>query len=148
MAAASLEVRIAAPIDRVWGVIVDYARYPEFVPGVRGCRVVGERGGARQVEYEVDLGVRRIRYVLALREDRPRRVSWSLVEGDLLTRSDGSWELSGTGGETLARYTVDVQISRPPLVPRFVLDRLVDELTKVQLPAVVHAFKARAEGAA
>lgn len=148
MAAASLEVRIAAPPDRVWGVLVDYPRYPEFVPGVRGCRVIPAPGGACHVEYDVDLGIRKIRYVLALREEKPRRLSWTLVEGELLTRSEGQWELTEIGGATLARYTVDVQITRPPLVPRFVVDRVVDELTRVQLPALVHAFKARAEGSA
>jgi hypothetical protein len=40
---------------------------------------------------------------------------------------------------------VDVRVARPALVPAFVVDRLVDELTRVQLPAMVHAFKARAE---
>jgi uncharacterized protein YndB with AHSA1/START domain len=148
VAAASLEVRIAAPPERVWEVIADYARYPEFVPGVRGCRVVRAPGGARHVEYDVDLGVRRIRYVLALREERPRRLSWTLVEGELLTRSEGAWELTESGGATLARYTVEVQVSRPPLLPGFVVDRVVEELTRVQLPALVHAFKARAEGSA
>jgi carbon monoxide dehydrogenase subunit G len=142
------EIRISAPIDRVWDVIVDYARYPEFVPGVLSCRVVGDAGGARHVEYEVDLGVRRVRYVLAHREERPRRVAWSLVSGDLLSRSDGSWELTEDGGGTLARYSVDVQIARPPLVPRMVIERVSEELARVQLPRTLDAFRARAEGAA
>jgi len=148
MAATSLEVRIAAPIGRVWDVLVDYARYPEFVPGVLACRVVGEEAGARQVEYEADLGVRRIRYVLALREEAPHRLSWSLVRGELMQRSDGAWELREDGDATVARYTAEVQVARPPLLPKFVVDRVVDELTRVQVPAIVHAFKARAEGAA
>lgn len=146
MAAASLEVRVAAPIGRVFDVIVDYARYPSFVPGVKGCRVVGGEEGAPQVEYEVDLGLKRVRYVLAHREERPRRVTWTLLRGDLLTRSEGSWELFEDGAGTRARYTADLQIARPPLVPQAVVDRVVDELARVQLPATVHAFKARAEG--
>ncbi|HSM92010.1 MAG TPA: SRPBCC family protein [Anaeromyxobacteraceae bacterium] len=141
------EIRIAAPIDRVWDVIVDYPRYPEFVPGVLSCRVVGSAGGARHVEYEVDLAVRRVRYVLAHREERPTRVAWSLVRGDLLARSDGAWDLAADRDGTLARYTVDVLIARPPLVPGFVVDRVADELTRVQLPRTLEAFRARAEGA-
>ena len=146
--AASLEVSVDAPIERVWAIIADYARYPEFVPGVRGCRDLGVVGGKRQVEYEVDVGLRRIRYVLAHVEEPPRRVSWSLVRGDLLVRSEGAWELSDEGGRTRARYTADAQVARPPLVPKVVIDRLMDELTRVQVPAIVRAFKARAEGAA
>lgn len=148
MGGTTREIRIAAPIDRVWEVIVAYERYPEFVPGVRACRVLGVVEGARRVEYEVDLAVRRVRYVLAHREERPRRVEWSLVTGELFTRSDGSWELDGEGAGTLARYTVDVKIARPPLVPQLVIDRVVEELTRVQLPLTLEAFRARAEGAA
>jgi ribosome-associated toxin RatA of RatAB toxin-antitoxin module len=143
--ATSREIRIAAAIDRVWEVVVGFEAYPGFVPGVRACRVVGGAPGRPEVEYEVDLGVRAIRYVLSFREERPRRLSWSLVRGELFTRSDGTWELSPEGDGTLARYTVDVEVSRPPLVPRFVVDRVVDELTRVQLPRMLEAFKARAE---
>jgi hypothetical protein len=60
--------------------------------------------------------------------------------------SSGSWELSNHAGKTLARYTVEVQVSKPPLVPQAIIDRVSDELTKVQLPKTLDAFKARAEG--
>ena len=148
MAATSMEVRIAAPIARVWDVIVDYARYPEFVPGVLSCRVVGEVAGARQVKYEADLGVRHVHYTLALTEARPRRVAWTLVRGDLLSRSDGAWDLREDAGGTIARYTAEIQVEPPPLMPRFVVDKVVEQLTRVQVPAIVHAFRARAERAA
>jgi hypothetical protein len=60
--------------------------------------------------------------------------------------SNGSWELSNHAGKTLARYTVEVQVAKPPLVPQAIIDRVSDELTKVQLPKTLEAFKARAEG--
>jgi hypothetical protein len=41
-----------------------------------------------------------------------------------------------------------VQVIPPPFVPRGVVDRLVDELTRVQLPRMLEAFKLRAEGVA
>lgn len=145
MGGVSREVWIAAPIDRVFDVIVDYGRYAEFVPGVRSCRAIGATADGHRVEYEVDLAIRRVRYVLAHREQRPVRVEWSLVSGDFFARSDGSWELSEERGGTRARYSLDVRIKRPPLVPSVVLDRVVDELTRVQLPLTLDAFKVRAE---
>jgi hypothetical protein len=60
--------------------------------------------------------------------------------------SSGSWELSARDGRTHARYSVDVQISKPPLVPQAVIDKVSDEITKVQLPKTLEAFKQRAEG--
>jgi coenzyme Q-binding protein COQ10 len=57
MAEVSKEVVIACAPDRLFDVLVDYARYPEFVPGIKSCRVVPGKG-ERQVEYELDLGLK------------------------------------------------------------------------------------------
>jgi ribosome-associated toxin RatA of RatAB toxin-antitoxin module len=144
MAAVTKEIVIGVPVERFYDLVVDYERYPEFVPGIRSCRI-RNGAGEKQVEYELDLGVKRIRYVLRHDEHRPTRVSWSLVSGEMMKVSNGSWDLSDAGGRTRARYTVEIQVSRPPLVPQALVDRVSDELTRVQLPRTLDAFKARAE---
>jgi coenzyme Q-binding protein COQ10 len=144
MAEVSREIVIAAAPDRLFDVIVDYARYPEFVPGIKACRVLPGKG-ERRVEYELDIGLKRIRYVLHHLEQRPSRVVWSLGSGDSLKVSNGSWELSPEGSGTRARYSVDIKIAKPPLIPQSVIDRITEELTRVQLPRTLDAFKARAE---
>jgi len=147
MAVVTKKVLIDAPLERFYDIVVDYERYPEFVPGIRRCRV---RDGKAEklVEYELDLGIRRIKYVLRHEEQRPRRVAWSLVSGDMMKVSNGSWELSAVEDRTQAIYSVEIQISRPPLVPQALVDRVSDELTRIQLPKTLEAFKARAEGKA
>jgi hypothetical protein len=40
-----------------------------------------------------------------------------------------------------------VQIAKPPLIPQKLVDRITDELTRVQLPRTLEAFKQRAEQA-
>lgn len=144
MAQVTREVLIDAAIERFYDLVVDYERYPEFVPGIRACRV---KNGTpeKHVEYELDLGVKRIRYVLRMTERRPTHVAWSLVSGEMMKVSNGSWDLSPEGERTRARYTVEIQITRPPLVPQAIVDRVSDELTRVQLPRTLDAFKARAE---
>ncbi|HEY6005948.1 MAG TPA: SRPBCC family protein [Anaeromyxobacter sp.] len=144
MASVTKEVLVDAPMEKFFDLVVDYERYPEFVPGVRACKV-RDANGEKHVEYELDLGVRRIRYVLRMAEKRPTSVSWSLVSGDMMKVSNGSWELAPQGGKTRAVYTVEIQISRPPLVPQMIVDRVSDELTRIQLPKTLEAFKARAE---
>jgi coenzyme Q-binding protein COQ10 len=144
MAQVTKQVLIEAPLERFYDLVVDYARYPEFVPGIRSCRVRDVKG-EKHVEYELDLGVKRIRYVLRMTEERPRRVAWSLVSGDMMKVSNGSWELAADGAGTRATYSVEIQISRPPLVPQAIVDRVSDELTRIQLPKTLEAFKARAE---
>ncbi len=142
--AISKEMVVDVPVERFYDLVVDYARYPEFVPNVKACRV--KAGGPhRDVEYELDLGIRRIRYTLRHVEERPRRVAWSLVGGDMMKVSNGSWELRDENGKTRARYTVEVQVSKPRLIPQAIMDRVSDELTRVQLPKTLEAFKARAE---
>lgn len=145
MATVKKQVIIEAPLEKFFDIVVDYERYPEFVPGIRACRV-RERDGEKHVEYELDLGVKRIRYVLRHEEKRPTSVSWSLVSGEMMKVSTGSWELSAQGAKTRALYTVEIQIARPPLVPQMIVDRVSDELTRIQLPKTLDAFKARAEG--
>lgn len=144
MATVTKEVLVDAPVEEFFELVVDYARYPEFVPGIRACRV-REVGAEKHVEYELDLGVRRIRYVLRMSEKRPTGVSWSLVSGEMMKVSNGSWALTPEGGKTRAVYSVEIQIARPPLVPQMIVDRVSDELTRIQLPRTLEAFKARAE---
>lgn len=147
MATVTKQVIIEAPLEKVFDIVADCERYPEFVPGIRSCKV-RNANGEKHVEYELDLGVRRIRYVLRHDEQRPTRVSWSLVSGDMMKVSNGSWELAAEDGRTRALYSVEIQIARPPLVPQMIVDRVSDELTRIQLPKTLDAFKARAEGRA
>jgi len=145
VAVVTREVLVGVGVESFFDVLIDYARYPEFVPGIKACKVL-DVPGERQVEYELDLGLRRIRYVLRHVEERPSRVSWSLVRGEVLKVSNGSWELWPEGTTTRARYSVDIQVARPPLVPQALLDKMSDQMTRVQLPRTMEAFRARAEG--
>lgn len=145
MALVSQEMVVSAGIDAFFDLVVDYARYPEFVPGIKACSV-RKVGGETHVEYDLDLGLRRIRYVLKHEEERPGRVAWSLVSGEVLKVSNGSWELTPQGDKTRARYSVDIQIAKLPLVPQALIDKMTDQMTKVQLPRTLEAFRARAEG--
>jgi coenzyme Q-binding protein COQ10 len=144
MALVSSEVVVAVPVERFFEVVRDYDRYPEFVPTVKGCRARRGPGGV-EVEYQLDVGFKTIAYTLRLEEEPPRRVSWSLLKSDWMKVSNGSWELHDQAGSTRAVYAVDIQIKKPPLVPQSLVDRISDELTRVQLPRMLQAFKRRAE---
>ena len=141
----SKEMVVDVTVERFWEVVAAYEAYPGFVPSVKKTRVVRTDKGVKDVEYEVDLGVKTIKYTLRHLEHAPTKMTWSLVKGDMMKVSNGAWELSNHAGKTLARYTVEVQVQKPPLVPQSIMDRVSDELTKVQLPRTLDAFKARAE---
>ena len=141
----SKEMVVDVPVERFWKVVADYEAYPGFVPSVKKTRVVHVDKGVKDVEYEVDLGVKTIKYTLRHLEHAPSRMTWSLLKGDMMNVSNGAWELSNHAGRTLARYTVEVQVQKPRLVPQAIVDRVSDELTKVQLPKTLEAFKTWAE---
>lgn len=144
MAMVSSEILVAVPVERFFEVVRDYDRYPEFVPTVKACRARRGPGGV-EVDYQLDLGIKTIAYTLRLEEEPPHRVRWSLVKGEWMKVSNGSWELRDEGGKTRATYSVDIQIQKPPLVPQVLVDRVSDELTRVQLPRMLEAFRRRAE---
>jgi coenzyme Q-binding protein COQ10 len=139
MAGATRSVVIDVPPDRVFDVIVDYDRYAEFLPEVKEARSADRRGNEVDVHYGIDL-VKRIHYTLHMVEERPRSVRWSFVRGELMRDNKGSWTLEPTpDGKTRATYTIEVGVG--PLVPRSIVNALVDQ----SLPKMLEAFKKRAE---
>ena len=139
MAGATRSVVIDAPAERVFDIIVDYDRYAEFLPEVKEAKSSGRRNNEVDVHYGIDL-VKRIHYTLHMVEDRPRTVRWTFVKGELMRDNHGSWTLEPTpDGKTRATYTIEVGVG--PLVPRSIVNALVDQ----SLPKMLEAFKKRAE---
>ena len=139
MAGATRSVVIDAPAERVFDIIVDYDRYAEFLPEVKEAKSSGRRNNEVDVHYGIDL-VKRIHYTLHMVEDRPRSVRWTFVKGEVMRDNRGSWTLEPTpDGKTRATYTIEVGVG--PLVPRSIVNALVDQ----SLPKMLEAFKKRAE---
>ena len=139
MPGATRSIVIDVPPEKLFDVIVDYDRYPEFLPEVKEARSKERKGNAVDVDYVADI-VKRIRYTLHHVEERPRTVRWTFVKGDLMRDNHGSWTLEPThDGKTRATYTIEVGVG--PLVPRSIVNMLVDQ----SLPKLLEAFKKRAE---
>ncbi len=141
MPGASRSILIDAPIETVFGIITDYEKYPEFLSEVKAIRVSERREGEAVVQYEVSV-LKTIRYTLKLKEEKPQRISWSLVEGELMRENKGSWLLEPQGKQTRATYSIEMTLG--PLVPKAMVNALVDS----SLPKMLESFKKRAEGKA
>jgi len=138
MPGVSRTIEIDVPPDRLFDIIVDYPRYPEFLSDMAAVKVVSREGSVAQVEFDLKL-MTRVSYVLKMVEERPKTVSWSLVSSGLMKSSDGGWVLEDLGGRTRATYTVDV-------TPKgFVPGPVVNALTGRTLNATLDSFKKRAE---
>jgi ribosome-associated toxin RatA of RatAB toxin-antitoxin module len=140
MPGASRSIVVDVPPEKLFDVIVDYDRYPEFLSEVKEARSKDRKGNAVDVDYVADI-VKRIHYTLHHVEERPRAVRWTFVKGELMRDNHGSWTLEPTPeGKTRATYMIEVGVG--PLVPRSIVNMLVDQ----SLPKLLEAFKKRAEG--
>lgn len=141
MAGASRSIVVNAPPEKVFDIVVDYDRYPEWLTEVKRIHTSARQGGEVKVHYEVDFKIKTIRYIILAREERPKRMSWSFVEGEVMKDNKGSWVLEPEGeGRTKVTYSVDVTVG--PLVPKSILNALVDQ----SLPKMLESLKRRAEG--
>jgi uncharacterized membrane protein len=76
---------IARPASECFVALVDFERYPDWSSPITRCRVLERHpdGLAKRVEFELDMRIKTIRYVLDYSYDPPRGADWHLVEGDL-----------------------------------------------------------------
>ncbi len=139
MAGATRSIVINAPPEKLFDVITDYDKYGEFLTEVKKVSTSDRKGNEVKVHYEVDV-IKTIRYTILVKEERPRRMSWTFVEGEVMKDNQGSWVLEPEGeGRTKATYTVDMALGA--LVPK----AIVNKLTETSLPKMLEAFKRRAE---
>ncbi|MBN9686016.1 MULTISPECIES: type II toxin-antitoxin system RatA family toxin [unclassified Corallococcus] len=141
MAGATRTITINAPVEKVFDIITNYDRYAEFLPEVKKVSTSQRQGNTVQVHYEVDV-VKRIKYTIRVTEERPKRMSWTFVEGEVMKDNKGSWTLEPEGeGKTRATYNVEMALGA--LIPK----AIINTLTETQLPKMLEAFKRRAEAA-
>lgn len=141
MAGATRSIVINAPVEKVFDVITNYDRYAEFLPEVKEVRTSNRKGSEVDVTYKVDV-VKTIRYTIRAKEERPTRMSWTFVEGEVMKDNKGGWVLEADGPtRTKATYTVEMGFG--PLVPKSIINTLVE----TSLPKMLEAFKKRAEAA-
>lgn len=142
MPGATRSIIINAPVEKVFDTITNYERYAEFLPEVKEVRTSNRQGNEVELHYKLDLVVKTIRYSIRAKEERPHRMSWSFIEGEVMKDNKGGWVLEPEGeGKTKATYTVEVAVG--PFVPKSILNTLVDS----SLPKMLEAFKKQAEAA-
>jgi len=99
----TFSTEIDATPEECFAAIVDFAAYPDWSSAISACNVreYDENGRARVVEFELDMRIKMIRYVLAYRAEPPHKLEWSLVEGDL-AGVEGSYHFEASGPRTNA----------------------------------------------
>jgi ribosome-associated toxin RatA of RatAB toxin-antitoxin module len=121
----SSSVEIAAPLERCWEVVEDVPSAPDWQGGLVQMEVLERDGQGRAVECEAvsDAKLRKVRTRVQFSYDAPRRLSWTMIDGDL-DSLEGSWRLEDLGGgRTRATYEVAVDPGPIGLLARGPLER-------------------------
>lgn len=139
MASASRTEVVDVDINKLYDVLVDYEKYPEFVDGVSGIKVLAKDENTAKVEYNLNM-IKSFKYIINLKQERPSRVSWTLDSGDLFKKNDGEWKLKDLGnGKTEVTYTLDLDFKM------FAPSSILSALTEKNLPAMMGSFFKRAK---
>lgn len=139
---AKERITIVAPLERVFDVISDFARYPEWAPDIKATTVLArdDEGRATEVEYRAAAMGRSVS--VHLRYDyagAPERLSWQLIGSDTVKRYDGTYVLVPTdagaaddGPSTELEYELTVELLVP--LPGFVKRRAEHRIVKAAMP--------------
>ena len=100
----------------VMAVIADLKAYPEWTGSVRSVEVLSQddSGRPREARFVLDAGVVKDTYTLAYSWDGDVRVSWSLVEAQMLTAMEGSYLLrADEPSRTTVEYVLTLDLKIP-----------------------------------
>ena len=140
---ATRTIEVGVPPDKFFDVIADVAAYPRFLAGLGmvSVNVDQDQGDTKVVTHSVKKLGKTVSYTLRYQLDKPKKLSWTLVKGQMMSQNDGSWVLEEAGeGRTRATYTVEAKFGM--LVPK----SLVKIMISRELPDMLEAFKKEAEG--
>jgi coenzyme Q-binding protein COQ10 len=140
MATATRTEVVDVEINKLYDIIVDYAKYPSFVDGVSDVKVISQNETTAKVEYSVNM-IKSFKYTLATSQSRPTNISWVLDSGDLFKKNNGEWKLKDLGnGKTEVTYTLEVDFKM------FAPNSILTALTQKNLPVMMESFFKRAKG--
>lgn len=138
---AALTTLIDAPLQDCYDIALDFERYPEWAKDVKEAVVLArdDQGRATQVEFRASALGRSTHYTLQYDySDAPSRLSWHLVEGDIMRAIDGAYSFVEVDGGTQVFYEIAIELVIP--LPGFVKRR-----AEVRILNTVKELKARAE---
>jgi ribosome-associated toxin RatA of RatAB toxin-antitoxin module len=76
---------VHAPIEVCFDTIVEFESYPDWFSGIATATILDQdpARGRWTVEYTLNMIVKTISYTLAYQSERPHRLTWKLVAGDV-----------------------------------------------------------------
>ncbi len=126
------------PQSVLFGVIVDFESYPEFVSGVKSATVLSSSDKECHVRFEIEV-IRSFVYELRFLIQGQSEVRWELVKSSFFQKNEGAWSLSPIDS-THTKATYELEVAFNFLVPKLITSKLVAS----SLPNMLKEFEARA----
>lgn len=140
MGSSSQSIIIAAPREKVYSVITDFVRYPEFLPEIKKVDIGTSSEDGTVISFSAHV-IAPLEYTLRIRFNPPEGLTWTFVRGTLVRKNEGGWNLKELGkGKTEATYYIELGFG--PLVPGIISSTLAGST----LPSTLKRFKERIEG--
>jgi ribosome-associated toxin RatA of RatAB toxin-antitoxin module len=133
---------VAASPQRMFELINDVERYPEFVPGCSAARVLERTDSELRAELTVGTGLARTSFSTRNRLHRPGRIDMEL-DGGPLKSLKGHWSLTPVTAGTVdgCRVELDLQFEAQGTLAALALGPMIERLAA----SLVDAFVARAK---
>jgi ribosome-associated toxin RatA of RatAB toxin-antitoxin module len=127
--------------DRIHAVLVDYEQYPKFVDGVDDLVIIEKDDVYTKARYSLNL-IKKFEYILELKENPGKGLSWHFLEGQIFKKNSGSWVLEPIDDQsTKVIYSLEVEFKL--FAPKKIISKLVEQ----NLPNMMKAFKEQIEKA-
>ena len=139
----SSKILIEASADEVRKVLFDIASYPTWSRSIKGAKVETSDDQGRPVRIQLTIEAGMLRDKPTLDYDwsgAPGKVSFTLVDADLLTKMDGTYFVKSIGYETEVIYELSTDVSMP--IPKTMLETA--ELGTIK--AALEELKEKIEG--
>ena len=140
---SSSKILIEAGADGVRKVLFDIANYPTWSRSIKATKVESSDSEGRPLRIQLTIEAGMLRDKPTLDYDwsgAPEKVTFSLVDADLLTQMDGTYIVKSVGDECEVSYELDTDVSMP--VPKPMLHAA--ELSTIK--AALDELKAHIEG--
>ncbi len=134
-------ILVKADLGTVYDTVGDFQSYPEWLEEFRSVEILETRedGWADKVRFELSSMGITLHMTLAYTYG-DTRVDWVLVDGDMMSRNDGAYDMRDNGdGTTDLTYELTVETSVP--LPGIVRKRIAKKTVTDSLKAI----KKRAE---
>ena len=144
----SSTITIQAPPAAVMEVIADFPAYPEWAQGLHTAQVreTLPDGRAQEVYFEIAEGPIKDTYTLTYDWNGDESVDWTLVQGKMLRKLNGTYRLEPRGaaadGPTEVTYQLEAELNMP------MIGMLRRKAEKVIIDTALKGLKKRVESLA